>query len=216
MTYFCSKTYDIVQTNKTRFRYLLSILCVSILFLGLSKPDDGVYNSIEKALENPQLVKELRLKGKKMESLPIEVGNFSNLKILDLRRNRLTQLPASLANCENLEVLLLGKNKLTQIPNVVFACKKLKRLSVSSNKISHFPEEIRTLQHLSYLDFFDTYIENLPLESLQKMPNLKELDLRRTFIFTPEAKAYNEVLPHLKIQSNPGCDCNNPKKKIKK
>ncbi|MCH8556129.1 MAG: leucine-rich repeat domain-containing protein [Schleiferiaceae bacterium] len=201
---------------KLRIEKLFFILCLSFLCLGLSKPDDGIFSSLEKALADPQSVKELRLKRKKLKSLPSEIDQFQHLKVLDVRKNQLTELPETLVNCAQLEVLLLGKNKFTKIPNVVFDCNNLQRLSLSSNKISHFPSEIQNLQQLAYLDFFDTYIEHLPIEALQKMPNLKELDLRRTFVFTPEAKAYNEVLPQLKIQSNPGCDCNNPKKKIKK
>jgi Leucine-rich repeat (LRR) protein len=66
----------------------------------------------------------------KLEKLPDEIGNLTNLVYLGLNRNRIEELPATIGNLENLEVLELWDNELYNIPDEISQLKKLKVLEL--------------------------------------------------------------------------------------
>ncbi|HEY9672282.1 MAG TPA: leucine-rich repeat domain-containing protein [Waterburya sp.] len=51
-----------------------------------------------------------------LQSLPVEIGNFTNLIQLHLRNNRLTVLPKEICSLTNLIQLSLRGNQLTSPP----------------------------------------------------------------------------------------------------
>jgi Leucine-rich repeat (LRR) protein len=54
----------------------------------------------------------LHLGGKRVNSIPPEIGDFTNLKILWLHDNKLTDLPPELGDLSNLTRLTLHNNQL--------------------------------------------------------------------------------------------------------
>ena len=70
---------------KTLLIFLLTSCCI----LQLSAQKDKTYTSLEEALKNPDLVYKLNLRGKRLESLPKEIGKLTNLKYLYLDGNQL-------------------------------------------------------------------------------------------------------------------------------
>ncbi len=69
----------------------LTILFIFLPTLLFSQEVDStkVSRSLEQALKNPQEVFHLDLKGQRLESIPAEVFQFSELKSLVLKRNLL-------------------------------------------------------------------------------------------------------------------------------
>ena len=59
---------------------------------------------------------ELDLSGLGLKSLPLEVGNLTNLTFLDLEHNELTALPSEIGYLTNLTGLGLAGNQLTRLP----------------------------------------------------------------------------------------------------
>jgi Leucine-rich repeat (LRR) protein len=71
-----------------------------------------------------------------VSTLPMQVGNFTQLKILQLSNNRLKQLPASLKACTSLQELYLSFNPTQTIFPVIADCKQLQMLGVEGTGIS--------------------------------------------------------------------------------
>jgi len=59
----------------------------------------------------------------RLQTLPNEIGQLQNLRVLALYENALNSLPESLANLKNLEFLDIRHNKLTEvIDSIRFSC----------------------------------------------------------------------------------------------
>jgi Leucine-rich repeat (LRR) protein len=152
------------------------------------------------------------LSGKRLKNIPDFVFQKPDLKKLNLRRNKLSSLPSDLRKLTQLETLLLGKNKFTSFPQSILDLQNLKYLSLSGNRIENIPAGISAMKSLEVLDLFDTYVSSLPIDALKELPNLKEIDLRQSLLFDDKAVALKTALPHVKIKTMPGCDCNAQKK----
>jgi hypothetical protein len=198
--------------------FLLFIL-VGALLCGCAlkrQPVAGVFTNLEMALQNPDQVLVLRLERQQLKTVPEQVQGFRNLKELHLKRNALTTLPLWLADLQQLERLSLGRNQFYGFPKEVLQVKQLKHLSLAGNKIAEIPENITELAQLETLDLFDTHVETLPTAALQQMPQLREIDLRQTFVFKEKIGPYQTALPKVKFLTMPGCDCNTQKGRLKK
>jgi hypothetical protein len=173
-------------------------------------PFSSSQNPAPKPSDSPTTID---LSGKRLTSLPEFLWRQPGIKELNLRKNKLTDLPENFSALDQLEILNLSKNKFKAFPKALLKLQNLKELSLSGNKIYALPDEIRALQQLEKLDLFDTWIENLPIESLVQLPNLKEIDLRQTMLYDHKAVDLKKALPNVKIRTMPGCDCNAQKKR---
>ncbi|MEK7600537.1 MAG: leucine-rich repeat domain-containing protein [Patescibacteria group bacterium] len=69
-------------------------------------------------------------------SLPAEVRQLQNLKVLNLSNNTFSGVPAEIGQLTNLEVLDLSNNKITGLPNELGNLSKLITLNISGNLYS--------------------------------------------------------------------------------
>nr|XP_027070536.1 LOW QUALITY PROTEIN: probable disease resistance protein RXW24L [Coffea arabica] len=98
--------------------------------------------------------------------LPKAIGELIHLRYLSLRRSIFLCLPSSLGNLQNLQTLDLRAG-VCRIPNVLWKMRQLRHLYLPANYVE-----------LSWLD-----IEEDPMETLERLPNLRSLHLQyRSFL----------------------------------
>ena len=119
---------------------------------------------------------ELDLSGKKLTSLPAEIGELKSLTALYLSNNQLTSLPAEIAELKNLTVLFLFGNQLTSVPAEIAELKNLIKLDLSGNQLTSVPAEIAELKNLTVLYLSQNKLTSLPVE-IAELKNLTVLDL---------------------------------------
>ena len=155
---------------------------------------------------NPDTVFSISFEKNKLDSIPIQLLKFINLKKLDLSKNKLTHLPDSFINLKQLEILDLGKNKLSEFPPEICKLTHLKKLVLNRNDISTIPYLIINLTELETLDIWDTPIISFP-EQFVSMKNLKYIDARGVTHGSAYQKKWKEKLPWIKIEFDAPCNC---------
>ena len=120
------------------------------------------------------VVEELWLWDNQLTSIPAEIGQLNNLKVLSLDRNRLTSIPPEIGQLKNLEALDLYYNDLTSIPAEIGQLKNLKDLSLGWNQLTSFPAAVLQLSALEDLNLERTQIAELPAE-IGQMSALRRL-----------------------------------------
>jgi Leucine-rich repeat (LRR) protein len=155
---------------------------------------------------NPDTVFSITFEKNKLDSIPIDLLKFTNLKKLDLSKNKLTHLPDSFVNLKKLETLDLGKNKFTKFPPEICKLTHLKKLSLNRNDISIIPYLIINLTELETLDIWDTPIISFP-EEFVSMKNLKYIDARGVTHGAIYQKKWKEKLPWIKMDFDAPCNC---------
>lgn len=137
------------------------------------------------SLLDVEKTEKIDLSNKDIDSLPPEIGNFSNLKYLNLSYNNLTNLPEEICKLKNLETLLLLRNELVELPENFSNLTKLELLDISYNQLSKLPVKF---EHLTLLNSFDAsynMIKYLPMQ-FTKLHRLKDLHLEQNpFEFPP-------------------------------
>lgn len=125
------------------------------------------------------------LSNKDIDTLPPEIGNFSNLKYLNLSYNNLISLPKELCKLTKLETLLLLRNELVALPEDFSNLTNLELLDVSYNQISKLPPNFEKLNLLNSFDASYNMLKQLPLQFV-RLHRLKDLHLEQNpFEFPP-------------------------------
>ncbi|MBP7710052.1 MAG: leucine-rich repeat domain-containing protein [Rickettsiales bacterium] len=84
----------------------------------------------------------LSLKSLGLSSLPKEIWNLTDLKILHLNNNQLSTLPAGIGNLTDLKHLYLNNNQLTAISEQIGNLTALESLYLEGNKLNSIPYSI--------------------------------------------------------------------------
>ncbi len=168
----------------------------------------------------------LDLSGKRLTSLPPEIGNLKSLQILYLGDNQLTSLPPEVGNLKSLRQLYHGGNQLTTLPPEIGNLKSLREFYLYYNQLASLPPEIGNLKSLWVLGLWGNQLTSLPpeignLKSLQrlylsfnqltslpreigKLKSLQRLDLRGNQLTSlPPELAALENLETLNLDDNP-------------
>jgi len=103
----------------------------------------------------------LDLTGKGLGTLPPEIGNLTNLRLLALSFNDLTVLPAEIGNLTNLVNLYLNHNQLWVLPPQIGKLSSLQYLNLRDNRLMGLPREIGNLTLLTNLDLRSNQLTEL-------------------------------------------------------
>ncbi|XP_064410512.1 uncharacterized protein LOC102354453 [Latimeria chalumnae] len=110
----------------------------------------------------------------KIDLLPREVGQLKNLTTLNLDTNDLKEVPAEIGALQNLERLTLSNNLLRFLPPEFGQLKKLQSLHLANNRLEELPAQVCQLGNLTFLDISDNKIRLIP-HSIQDLEKLETL-----------------------------------------
>lgn len=186
----------------------LSFICTANAQLYKLSELDTVkeFNSLEKALKNPDAVIRLNLKGEKLKEVPKEVFLLKNLQELNLRKTRIDKLPQEIGELKKLQILDVSKNELIQLPPEIGQLTNLKILRASENELENLPTEIGQLVELRFLDLWSNNLTGLP-DEISNLKNLKKVDLRVIQFNEQNQKHMQNLLPHTEIKFSESCNC---------
>ncbi|MTI29693.1 MBG domain-containing protein, partial [Xanthovirga aplysinae] len=137
--------------------------------------------SIPVELGNLTDLQNLHLEFNKLSGIiPVELGNLTNLEILDFSVNQLNgSIPVELGNMTGLEFCRLSSNQLSgSIPEELGNLTKLHLLDLSSNQLSgSIPIKITSLSDLNSLDLSSNQLSGSIPGELSSLTNLSDLGL---------------------------------------
>lgn len=112
-----------------------------------------------------------------LNTLPINIYNFTNLQILDVSYNGLTTLPDVLFHCR-LTNLIAKNNSLTNesLPKNFTHSTVLKEINLSGNNLTVFPEQILDFPNLKFLHLSGNSISNIS-NNIHRLRSLQLLAL---------------------------------------
>ncbi|SFC29061.1 Leucine rich repeat-containing protein [Flexibacter flexilis DSM 6793] len=107
-------------------------------------------------------LKVLILDNNQLQSIPSEISKLQKLSVLNLRNNQLRELPASLTSLTDLRLLTLGNNKLSSLPTGWGAMTHLFSLDITQNQFTAFPSALsemvgKNTEFRSFLDKGNPY-----------------------------------------------------------
>jgi len=170
------------------------------------RPTYKVYKSLSAALQNPDSVYILELKGKNLKEIPEGVFKLPKLVVLDLSRNKIKVLPESISQLSSLIEFDLSNNKLKTLPASIGQLTNLRKLALNRNVIEELPVEIGMLKLLEYIELWDNELGTLP-EEIKELHNLRSLDLRGILFSEEQHQHFFELLPKTEIYMSPSCNC---------
>ena len=100
------------------------------------------YESLARALSEPEKVYKLDLSKNYLKKLPPKFFELKNLQVLILSVNPLTELPENISSLKNLQVLSLSTGLLKKIPASIGKLENLAALSLAKNPLTGLPKEL--------------------------------------------------------------------------
>jgi len=173
--------------------------------------DNGqTYTSIESALQSAEPVYRLKLtKIHERDSLPEELFQLTELRELTVKGCRLNILNQNIAKLKHLRFLNLDKNKLVRLPDAIGQLCELEMMIISRNMIEILPDSISKLKNLHTIDAWDNPMYVLPETIVKLRKTLKTLDLRQIPLTKWEYEAMEALLPETDILFTDICECEN-------
>jgi len=129
--------------------------------LNLSKK--GLKTVPDEVFDNKDL-KVLRLFGNQLDSIPERIGELVNLEKLYLGKNNLKTLPKSIGKLKNLKILSIQYNEINSLPNEIGEMTNLKQITLNQNKLITLPSTIGSLKNLEILELKFNQLTSLPDE----------------------------------------------------
>ncbi len=173
--------------------------------------DDGkVYTSLNEALQSEKPV--YRLKIKKLankDSLPEELFQLTELRELTVKGCKLNLLNQHIGQLVHLQYLNLDHNKLLRLPETLGNLTDLRTLVISRNMIETLPESIGNLHQLVTIDAWGNPLFVLPQSISHISKTLQVLDLRQIPLTKWEYEAMEQLLPNTDIKFTDICECEN-------
>ncbi len=165
-----------------------------------------VYEDLNKALQDPDKVYRLDLRGQKLKEVPPEIFKFKNLQDLDLSRNKLKSIPETIGLLTNLQVLNVSSNQIESLPDSIGMLKNLKKLIAFKNNLTGLPRELGNCENLEVLDLWSNDLAIFP-EELSKLKKLRWVDMRVIILNDEDQEKIRKLLPDTKIFFSPSCKC---------
>ena len=167
---------------------------------------DKVYRSLSD-VKNPEDVYVLKLKWKRLRSIPPEVFTYTNLRELDLSRNNIDSISPDIARLTNLETLNISRNLIASLPEEIGLLAKLQYVDLDRNPLETLPASMAYMPKLQYLILWSTNIRALPEELGALDGKLQLLDMRSCNLTRDEQKAVELLLPSVKKLWDHACNC---------
>lgn len=124
----------------------------------------------------------LNLSSQRLNDLPSSILDEGCITSLDLENNRIVAFPFGVQRLGDLSYLSLANNKIRKIESFGHLT-SLKHLDLSYNEITELPYSIGYMQDLEHLNLSGNYnLDMLPVSNLQKLANLRVLNLKHTKI----------------------------------
>jgi len=108
---------------------------------------------------------------KKIQEIPIDIGNLKNLRVLELQSNYIKTLPDSICQLDRLEELNISRNRIEELPNSISFLSNLKSLVLFKNPLRTLPDFLLRLENLQ-IRVDRTQYNNFPLDVKKKFKNL--------------------------------------------
>jgi len=167
------------------------------------------FTSLGKALEKPETVYSLSLRGEGMSAFPRSILTLKNLHTLVLNANYLKELslsyssikefPKKITQFHNLTYLDLSGNQLKTLSPEISKLQNLEYLGLSYNSLEHLPDEIGTLSRLEQLDLMNNKVK-LPPSEFKVLKNLKKLNLFYNKFQEHEKEKIKKLLPNTEVK----------------
>lgn len=174
---------------------------------GMEVDSNRIFRTMRDALASPEHVYRLDLSRKHLDSLPLEIFQFMNLRELNLSKNKIQQLSSDISKLSKLERLDLSNNKLKTLPNEIGSLKSLIYLGLNRNVIDSLPPGIGGLVNLEVFELWDNELSDVP-DEISELKKLKVLELRG-ILFSDEQQARIDqlVVRSAKVFMSPSCNC---------
>ncbi|KAL7750757.1 cysteinyl-tRNA synthetase [Sorochytrium milnesiophthora] len=166
--------------------------CTSLRELRLSGND---LTSIPSNLSYVKTLLHLDLSCNRLASIdPRQCKSLRSLKSLSLNANRIKSVPQEMAEFHQLEVLNLANNRLVEFPAVLCSCSALKQLDLSFNQIAEVSSDLSGLSGLRRLALVGNELQGTLRDCFADLVSLQELDIRCNKLCDVSAVG---KLPHL-------------------
>jgi Leucine-rich repeat (LRR) protein len=199
-------------------------MVLEILELYRAQRFEGIQPALGAGVENAH---KMVLYGRKLGTLPPEIGKLKYLQTLDVAFNELVELPQELSELHYLQGFYANGNSLTEFPKQILLLPILAKIDLSENQISEIPREIKKMDQLTRLTIEENTLMSVPVEvydltnltvlelagnGLTKIPEgiaslnkLKKLDLSNNQLtaLPREIASLTETLKDMAIQGNP-------------
>ncbi len=194
--------------------YILLISCIIYGQKGqlLYGPDDNgvTFTNLDEALQSKEPVYRLKLtKLAERDSLPADLFKLTELRELTVKGCRLNIVNQDIAKLTHLRFLNLDRNKLVRLPNAIGQLSELEMLIISRNMIEILPDSISELKNLHTIDAWDNPMYILPESIIALRNTLKTIDLRQIPLTKWEYEAMENLLPDTEILFTDICECEN-------
>lgn len=176
-----------------------------------AQDDDGkVYTSINEALQSEKPVYRLKItKLANKDSLPEELFRLTELRELTVKGCKLNLLNQHIGQLVHLQYLNVDHNKLLRLPETIGNLTDLRTLVISRNMIETLPESIGNLHQLVTIDAWGNPLFVLPHSISNISKTLQILDLRQIPLTKWEYEAMEQLLPNTDIKFTDICECEN-------
>ncbi len=186
--------------------FVIYLIGFNFFNLNAQTGDLKVYRWSEIAGCNPDTVFGLTFEKLKLDTIPLELSTFKNLKILILGKNKLDDLPEFIGDFKDLEVIDLSKNEFSVFPLPICKLTQLKKLIVNRNLFESIPDCIKYCKDLEEIDLWDTPIAGFP-EGFYSLTKLKVIDLTGLRFGPSFQENLISKFPNAKITMEPPCNC---------
>ncbi|KAJ8727921.1 hypothetical protein PYW08_016306 [Mythimna loreyi] len=160
-------------------------------YLNVNYVDQLPCAGLEECLE----VEKMNLSNTQLYHINSNIDIYQNIIELNLAQNKINSLPNEFCNLTNLQTCWLSCNKLLYLPDNIDKLVKLERLYLNDNVLCMLPH---TLYELTSLKVLDVYNNNL-CEGLDKINNLEELDFAQNYFEEPDDEEYLRKKEKLRI-----------------
>lgn len=138
----------------------------------------------------------------KIDFIPPEVFEMTDITSLWLCHNKITVVPSSIGDLKRLEVLSLQSNLLTNIPPEVCLLERLTTIHLQGNQLRTVPNLLGRLKNLTDLDLSNNMFEDFPAV-LTTLPRLTVLHMRNNKLTTlPSGMTNLRTMVILDVQGN--------------